>query len=91
MIKISAYLKFYPTEDRDKLVRVLQHLMPIKEENITEEDKQEYKILRGSIEGLNGLIKIFEGFRKQRTVQSAHKVLMDKLMYPSCYTNKPFM
>jgi predicted RNA binding protein with dsRBD fold (UPF0201 family) len=79
MIKISAYLKFYPTEERTKLNRVLQNLMNIPEESILEEDKQEYKILRASIEGLQGLKNLYDGFRNQRTVQTARKILMDHI------------
>lgn len=79
MIRISAYLKFYPTEDKAKLIRVLQNLMNINEENVIEEDKKEYIILRGTIDGLIGLNNLYEGFRNQRTVQTARKILMEHI------------
>lgn len=79
MIRISAYLKFYPTEEKSKLIRVLKNLMNIDENNVIEEDKQEFKILRCSIDGLDGLKNLYEGFRNQRTVQTARKILMDHI------------
>ncbi|MBD3350099.1 MAG: hypothetical protein GF364_01275 [Candidatus Lokiarchaeota archaeon] len=79
MIKTYIKLIFYPTENYDKLVQVINNIVDISRDAIEVDEKKYYKVLRVEIEGNESLRMIYDGLRKQQIVESARHFLLNKI------------
>ncbi|MHA1340309.1 MAG: RNA-binding domain-containing protein [Promethearchaeota archaeon] len=80
-IKVKVYVEliFYPTENQNKLFNIIQNIIDVKEENIKIKKNGKFPKIYAVAEGKNGIEKLYEGFRKQKTVQSARSQLFNRI------------
>ncbi|MHA1819654.1 MAG: RNA-binding domain-containing protein [Promethearchaeota archaeon] len=79
-IEVEAETILNPTEDLEKVKRVLHNLFDFDDEKdleIIERNGEKY--LRVSVNSVNALENLFEGFRRERIVQTARKYLLSRV------------
>ena len=79
MIRTYAELIFHPTEVSEKLHSVLTNLFDIDEGRIKSFKKDGEDYLSAEMDGVKGILKLFNGLRQQRIVQSARKILFGRM------------
>jgi len=78
-VKVIVKLIFYPSENQDKLIRVIKNVIDVNDENIFIKQESRFPIIFGIAEGKKSIMKLYEGFRKQKTVQTARDQLLKRI------------
>ncbi|TFG19518.1 MAG: hypothetical protein EU530_06060 [Promethearchaeota archaeon] len=79
MIKIELKVEVNPTEEPEKIIKVLKNFAEIDQDKIIIDTiSDNYYLYTTTVEGRGSLQSLFSGLRSQRTVESARKHLMGK-------------